>query len=289
MNKYCWPKTPLKALSSQIGDGIHGTPEYVDDSDFAFINGNNLKNGFIEISSDTKKVSEKEYKKFLIDFDRNTLFLSINGTLGRLAKYRKEPIILGKSAAYIKCTNINIDFLYYYLQLEHVQKYMWNVATGSTIKNLSLDSVRNLLIPTPSDFIQKRIASVLSAFDNKIELNNRINAELEAMAKILYDYWFVQLDFPDPNGKPYKSSGGKMVYSPTLRREIPVGWDVKELSKVTYTSLGGTPATKNMEYWENSDIAWLSSAEIADFPVVDSEQRITQKGIENSAAVLLPR
>lgn len=80
---------------------------------------------------------------------------------------------------------------------------------------------------------QKKITDVLLAIDKKIELNNRINAELEAMAKTLYDYWFVQFDFPDANGKPYKSSGGKMVYNPTLKRAIPEGWEVKKLADVT--------------------------------------------------------
>ena len=229
MSKISWSKSPLKSLSSRIGDGIHGTPKYVNFSDYPFINGNNLKNGFIEVTPETKRVSEEEYKKYLIDFDRDTLFLSINGTLGSLAKYRGETVILGKSAAYIKCTNIDIDFLYYYLQLDGVQQCMWNVATGSTIKNLSLESIRNLQIPTPDELVQKKIASVLSALDAKIECNNRINGELEAMAKTLYEYWFVQFDFPDQNGKPYKSSGGKMVYNATLKREIPDGWFVTPL------------------------------------------------------------
>ncbi len=81
-----------------------------------------------------------------------------------------------------------------------------------------------------------KIASVLSTLDSKIEINNRINAELEAMAKTLYDYWFVQFDFPNKNGKPYKTSGGKMVWNEELKREIPEGWEVKPLSEITAVS-----------------------------------------------------
>ncbi|MDF1584301.1 MAG: restriction endonuclease subunit S [Methyloprofundus sp.] len=92
-------------------------------------------------------------------------------------------------------------------------------------------------LPIPSPEEQVKIAAILSALDKKIELNNLINAELEAMAKTLYDYWFVQFDFPDDSpqgqGKPYKTSGGKMVYNPTLKREIPEGWKVKKLADVT--------------------------------------------------------
>lgn len=227
-----WSKANLNSLCSRIGDGIHGTPQYVENSEYLFINGNNLKQGSILTSLETKRVSRTEFEKHFIKFDENTLFLSINGTLGSLAKYRGESVILGKSAAYIKCSKINIDFLYYYLQLECVQQQMWNVATGSTIKNLSLESIRNLQIPTPLDLEQQKIAAVLSALDAKIACNNRINAELEAMAKTLYDYWFVQFDFPDSNGKPYRTAGGKMVYNPTLKREIPEGWGDSSLWEI---------------------------------------------------------
>lgn len=88
---------------------------------------------------------------------------------------------------------------------------------------------QEILIPGRDD--QQKIASVLSALDAKIELNNRINAELEAMAKTIYDYWFVQFDFPDKNGKPYKSSGGKMVWNEELKQEVPAGWEVKKFSE----------------------------------------------------------
>ncbi len=231
-----WPTAPLSKLTSRIGDGIHGTPVYCENGGYPFVNGNNLKGGAIEISKDTKRVSQEEYDKYFIEFDEKTLFLSINGTLGNLAKYQGEEMVLGKSAAYIKCTDINVDFLYYYFQLKEVKSLMWNVATGSTIKNLSLASIRNMEIPTPPEYVADKIADVLSVIDKKIELNSRINAELEAMAKTLYDYWFVQFDFPDANGKPYKTSGGKMVYSPTLNREIPEGWEILPLSSITRVS-----------------------------------------------------
>lgn len=237
MSNPAWQITPLSKLTSRIGDGIHGTPVYCENGGYPFVNGNNLKSGAIEITNDTKRVSKEEYEKYFIEFDEKTLFLSINGTLGNLAKYQGEEMVLGKSAAYIKCTNIDIDFLYYYFQLKEVKSMMWNVATGSTIKNLSLASIRNMEIPTPPETIAKKIADVLLAIDKKIELNNRINAELEAMAKTLYDYWFVQFDFPDANGKPYKTSGGKMIYNPTLKREIPEGWsDASLVDIATFTN-----------------------------------------------------
>ena len=96
-------------------------------------------------------------------------------------------------------------------------------------KRVNEGALKLQVLPLPDKFTQQKIAKVLSDLDSKIEINNKINAELEAMAKTLYDYWFVQFDFPDANGKPYKSSGGKMVWNEELKREIPVGWEVGTL------------------------------------------------------------
>lgn len=108
---------------------------------------------------------------------------------------------------------------------------------GTNIQNLNQEILSNVLIPLFPLSEQKRITEVLSLLDSKIELNNRINNDLEAMAKTLFDYWFVQFDFPDKNGKPYKSSGGKMVWNKELKRWIPEGWEVVKIcSKFTIGS-----------------------------------------------------
>lgn len=276
MNSTNWPTKSLKSLTVRIGDGVHGTPKYSDNGKIPFINGNNLKNGSICILPETKSVDQDEYEKYFIELDKNTLLLSINGTLGSMAKYKGKRVILGKSAAYIKCKNINIDFLYYYLQLPSIQKHMWNVATGSTIKNLSLGSIRDLKVPKPSLDTQKEITGVLSILDAKIDLNNRINAQLEAMAKTLYDYWFVQFDFPiskeqakamgKPHleGKPYKSSGGKMVYDETLKREIPEGWKGGFLDNLGQIVGGSTPSTMVPENFTENGTPWLTPNDLSE-------------------------
>jgi type I restriction enzyme S subunit len=159
----------------------------------------------------------------------------------------------------------------------------------STVPGINRNDLHEINIPYIEPRFQKDVADFLSALDSKIELNNRINAELEAMAKLLYDYWFVQFDFPDENGKPYKSSGGEMVFNKTLKREIPKGWEVKKLGKVLKTILGGTPSTKKREYWESGVHNWLNSGEIANFPVISSELKITNEAVKNSAAALMPK
>ncbi len=248
-----WGKRPLKKLCHKIGDGLHGTPEYDKHSDVLFINGNNLKNGFIQTSEETKCVSTSDYENNYIGLNENSLLLSINGTLGNMAFYDGEKVMLGKSAAYLNFkTGIN-RFYYYYFQLKEIQRYFYNVATGSTIKNLGLKSIQDFEVPCPDESEWVPIAGALSAIDKKIELNNKINAELEAMAKLIYDYWFVRFDFPDTNGKPYKSSGGKMVYNETLKREIPDGWgDVKLEDVITRSGTGLNPR-KNFKLGEGGN------------------------------------
>lgn len=138
-------------------------------------------------------------------------------------------------------------------------------AAGTNINNLNQGILGEVRIPNYSKNVQSAIIRVLSAIDKKIELNNRINAELEAMAKILYDYWFVQFDFPDANGKPYKTSGGKMVYNPTLKREIPAEWSDKTLSQIANITMGQSPegSSYNEEgvgtifYQGSTDFGWL--------------------------------
>lgn len=223
-----WEKVKLSTLCFRIGDGLHGTPNYIESGDIYFINGNNVKGGKIIVDNETKRVTKEVLDKNFVELNSNSLLLSINGTLGNMAFFNGENIMLGKSAAYLNFkTDIN-RFYFYYFQLPSIQKYFYDVATGSTIKNLSLKSLQDFEVPKPTENDHKKIAKVLSDLDAKIELNNKINAQLEAMAKTLYDYWFVQFDFPDANGKPYKSSGGIMIWNEELKREIPEGWESKK-------------------------------------------------------------
>lgn len=139
---------------------------------------------------------------------------------------------------------VNPRYLSYYFKQNSFKKMMMNLAVGATMPSLNtkiMNSIELDLLPREN---QDKIANILSAIDDKIQINNQINQELEAMAKTLYDYWFVQFDFPDQNGKPYKSSGGKMVYNPELKREIPEGWGVIKLNEVV-DLISGYPFSSN--------------------------------------------
>lgn len=123
------------------------------------------------------------------------------------------------------------DYLYYYLKLMTPK---WLCATnGSTMVHLTKETMENEIVSFPSSLgVQKAVASTLRLLDDAIENNSSICSDLEATAKLLYDYWFVQFDFPDENGKPYKSSGGKMVWNDELKREIPAGWSCVQLGRI---------------------------------------------------------
>jgi len=269
-----WHRIPLKKMCSRIGDGLHGTPNYIDNADVYFINGNNLKNGRIEITKDTKTVSESELKNNFIPLNENTLLLSINGTLGSMAFFNNEKVMLGKSAAYLNFnSNIN-QFYYYYFQLKGVQDYFYDVATGSTIKNLSLKSIQDFEVPVPEESEWKGIVKTLKSIDAKIELNNKINRELEAMAKTLYDYWFVQFDFPNADGKPYKSSGGKMLYNAELKREIPEGWENGTLGDISDLVRGVTYDASDIKEENDYDVIPILRATNISGNVIDLDNMV---------------
>ena len=133
------------------------------------------------------------------------------------------------------------SFLYYLFQTKNVRTQLRQSASGTKVKHTSPDRIYDLIVPTPPLYDQKKIAKILSLFDNKIELNNKINIMLEAVSKLIYDYWFVQFDYPDLNGNPYKSSGGEMVYDSELKKQIPKGWTVTKLSEVAECIMGQSP------------------------------------------------
>ena len=180
-----WECSILEKLSKKIGDGIHSTPSYDDNGTFYFINGNNLNGGKIVITSSTKRVSEKEaYKNNAENLEANSILMSINGTIGNVALYHNEPIMLGKSACYINSKdNIDKNYLFYYLQYPKTQLYFEAELTGTTIKNLSLQSIRKTKIYIPTIEEQHKISRFLQKIDERISTQNKIIEKLETLIK----------------------------------------------------------------------------------------------------------
>lgn len=169
-------------------------------------------------------------------------------------------------------------YLYYYLSSKSIYNYLMNAQVSSTMPAITFDMLEDIYITVPDITEQQKIADILSALDDKIELNNKINAELEATAKDLYNYWFVQFDFPDGNGRPYKSSGGKMVYNPILKREIPDGWTVECLAKNCLANI----LKPGIQVFEGEKI-YLPTAAIEGDKIVDKTNVITYKNREGRA------
>lgn len=177
-----WVWCRLEDLSYFIGDGIHGTPQYSPSGTFFFINGNNLNQGKIQIKNTTKKVSDDEASKYAVNLNENTLLVSINGTLGNYAFYQEEKILLGKSACYI---TLHPDVFKYYLalliQTSYFQQYALGVATGSTIKNVSLKAMRYFTVPLPPLPEQQRIVARVEVLMKEIDKLEQTEKELEAI------------------------------------------------------------------------------------------------------------
>jgi len=213
----------------------------------------------------------------------------IGSAMGKVAM-TNSPSITNQQINSIK-VNKNFDANYVYYCLKNNYQLLRNSAKGSTalplLNKTEFEKLKFNVHIYKKD--QEKISSVMSVIDSKIEINNQINTELEAMAKMLYDYWFVQFDFPDADGKPYKSSGGKMVYNETLKREIPEGWEVKVLADIATTGSGGTPLSSKNEYYANGDIPWINSGELNTSFIVSTNNFITKLGLEKSSAKLFKK
>lgn len=263
-------KYKLRDFLSDFGDGIHGTPNYDDSGDYYFINGNNLENGKIKITEDTPKITKAEYEKIKRPLNIQTILLSINGTLGKLAFYDNENIALGKSACYLNIKEgFDKRFFRYLLSTQDFKAYMPRVASGSTIKNFAPSQAADYEFFAPDEKSQQKIA-----------LNNRINAKLEQMAKRLYDYWLVQFDFPNEDGKPYKSNGGKMVWNEELKREIPEGWEVVKFKDViTHINTGLNPRDNfslgngNIKYITVKNLTEKGEIDFSNCDLIDEDAR----------------
>jgi type I restriction enzyme S subunit len=215
---------------------------------------------------------EANYNEFGLSqsaiWPENTLCITIAANIAETALLG-YPMCFPDSVVGFNANPEESSELFMYYVFTYIRKAIQNSASGSIQDNINIEYLTGLRFKVPVKDYQDKIVAVLSVLDQKIELNNRINAELEAMAKTLYDYWFVQFDFPDDSpqgrGKPYKTSGGKMVYNPTLKREIPEGWSDKTLSQIANITMGQSPegSSYNEEglgtifYQGSTDFGWL--------------------------------
>ncbi len=177
-------------------------------------------------------------------YEDESILLPRKGTLSNI-QYTNKPFWTVDTIYYSIVDKKKANAYYLYNYLKQLDLSYLNSGTG--VPSMTFGAYYDIKVQLPELKSQSQIAKVLSDLDAKIELNNKINSELEAMAKLIYDYWFVQFDFPNEDGKPYKSSGGKMVWSEELKREIPEGWEVKELDKIIEVKDGTHDSPKSKD------------------------------------------
>lgn len=217
---------------AKIFDGTHETPKPTQDGEY-LVTSKCLLDGKIDFSS-AYKISKEDYDEVnrRSQVSQYDILFSMIGTIGNTYLEESSDINYAiKNIGVFSCRNREkAIFLYYYLQSPYAKKYIERGLDGAVQKFLSLEKMRNFPVPEFSESAYKAI-SELRRIDDKISTNNKIIKTSEKLMREIYDYWFVQFDFPDENGRPYKSSGGEMVYNETLKREIPKGWRVQNLLK----------------------------------------------------------
>ena len=278
-----WKKYKLKDVCTILGDGLHGTPIYDDKGEFFFINGNNLKDGRISIKNDTKRVPYSEANKYKKPLNNRTILVSINGTIGNVAKYQDEKCILGKSACFFNVKeNVDLNFIYYVVANQQFKNTITQLATGTTIKNVSLETMRNYTFCIPPLSIQKQIGKILSSFDDKIELNRRINDNLEQQAQALFKSWFVDFE-------PFKE--GKFVDSELGM--IPESWGVCSAETIFKINIGKTPPRKEQQWFtniNNGNVKWISISDLGsnEIFIEDSKEYLTKEAISKFNIIVVP-
>ena len=261
-----WIVTNLEECTDVLGDGLHGTPKYTENGEYAFVNGNNLVEGEILIKKETKKVDYSQYEKYKKPLTDRTILVSINGTLGNVGVYDSEKIILGKSACYFNVKqSVDKDFIYYVVSSPVFRQYLENNATGTTIKNISLKQMREYTFSIPQIDEQKRISSVLRKIDEKIKNNKAINNNLEQQAQAYFDELFVVN--ADPN------------------------WSECTLSDIGSVVAGGTPSKSKPEYYADQGIAWITPKDLSINKskfISHGENDISELGFSKSSVAKMP-
>lgn len=258
---------PIWAIAKRVSSGLtplRSNPEFWLNGTIPWLKTEQL--GEKLIYSTTEKISEAALRKTSIKvYPPNTLSVAMYGegkTRGNVS------IIKSEMATNQACCNIELDpeladfeYVYYFLKTQYNE--LRNLSSGVR-KNLNSEDVKNFTVRLPEQLKeQKKIAMALSVLDAKIDCNNRINIELEKIASTLYDYWFVQFDFPDTDGKPYKSSGGKMVHNSVLKREIPEGWKDGTLDDLGRIVGGSTPSTENPGNFTANGTPWITPYDLS--------------------------
>jgi len=285
MNKSFQKSYQLKDICSEITVGFVGamTKEYVE-TGVPLLRSLNIKPYWLNLD-DIKYISKKFHQKISKSALReDDVVIVRTGQPG-------TSCVIPSGYNELNCSDLVIarpdkkkilpHFLSFYFN-SMAKQYVGNQLVGAIQQHFNIGSAKEMIIKLPDLEVQDNIVKVLHGLNQKIELNNKINAELEAMAKLIYDYWFVQFDFPNENGKPYKSSGGKMVWNEELKREIPEGWEDSSILNIEKNIITGKTPTKTRPDYFNGNIPFITIGDIrGNTFVINTEETLSSSGAES--------
>lgn len=280
-------------LSNEFETSSGATPlttekEYYENGNIPWINSGELSSPYIYKA--TNFITQKGYENSSTKlYPIDTVLVAMYGaTAGKASLLKIEACTNQAICAILPNPDYSSIFLKY--NLDTLYEYMVGLSTGSARDNLSQAGIGELklMMPQTKDE-QEKLVSILTCIDRKIELNRAINDNLEKMARQLYDYWFVQFDFPDENGRPYKSSGGKMVWNEKLKRKIPKEWKAKAIGEIENNIITGkTPSCADEDNF-GGDIPFVTIDDIrGNLFVFNSQRTLSIKGAESQEKKYLP-
>lgn len=288
--------TPLRNCLEKVIDYRGKTPKKLG-SDWAnegyrALSAINVKDSGLTSLDSIRYLDEETYRRWMREeVQRGDILLTSEAPAGEVMIWDSEEKIVLSQRLFCLRTNKQFDnrFIKYYLQSPTGKREVNRTRSGSTVAGISAEMFDQIQVVHPSLTEQRRIATVLSAIDAKIDLNNRINVELEALATTIYDYWFVQFDFPDANGRPYKTSGGNMIWNETLKREIPAGWGESDITAAAEVAGGATPSKAIPSYWQGNIPFFTPTDASGSVFQLTTESSIAQSGLDSCSSELFEK
>jgi type I restriction enzyme S subunit len=277
-----------------ITDSLHKTPNYVNEG-HPMIRVTDIKGGRLN-TSEALSVDDETYREFTRRYKprKGDIVFSRVGSYGNTSYVGDDHFFcLGQNTAIIS-PKLDSRYVYYCLQSPFVKTQIEEMAVGSTQKTISIKSIESLIVPTFSEYEMLRIAGILGALDDKIELNRKMNETLEGMARALFKSWFVDFDpvrIKSRGGEPVAELGISPEFSSlfpdsmtvTESRDIPIGWHEGKLADVCQAIFsGGTPDTSRKEFWKGN-IPWLSSGETRNALIIKTDRQISEVGVNSSS------
>ncbi|MGQ0791275.1 MAG: restriction endonuclease subunit S [Nitrosopumilaceae archaeon] len=263
------------------------------------IRGNNL-NSYRFLDEDFVYLTEEKADELRSsNCHSGDIVITHRGTLGQVGliprKSRHKRYVISQSGMKLSCDESRAisEYVFYFLKSPVGQRLLLRNTSQTGVPAIAqpLTSLKNVPLPVPDINEQKTIAKVFEDLNDKIDLLLKHNKTLEAIAKAIFKHWFIDFEFPNEEGKPYKSSGGEMIYNEDLGKRIPDGWEIKSMDGVVTVKGGSTPSTKNSEYWDNGKINWCTPKDLSKLnsPVLlDTERKITESGLLSISSDLLP-